>query len=247
MKTIIIDDEQDSRDTLGNYLSKYCPDIEIVAYGEGIKSGLEAIKTHQPQLVFLDVEMPFGNGFDLLEQVDDINFQIIFVTAYSQYAIPALNLSASYYILKPVDIDELIIAVNKVKEELSADKATVTELLMTNIGELNKQKKRIMLPLLDGFEIASLQDILYLKADDNFTLFYFTDGSSKLICRTLKYYENILSSLDFTRIHRSHLVNLHHIIKYNKGKGGYVTLSEHTELEVSTSRKKDFLAKLGLL
>ena len=116
LKTVIIDDEQSARNILNGYLDKYCEDIEVVGFGENVKSGLEAIKQHNPDLVFLDIEMPFGNGFDLLEQLDSINFDVIFVTAYSEYAVKALNLSASYYLLKPLSIDELIIAVDKVKE-----------------------------------------------------------------------------------------------------------------------------------
>lgn len=247
LKAVIIDDEQDSRDTLSNYVTKYCEDVEITGFGESVKTGIEAIKKHQPQIVFLDVEMPYGNGFDLLEQIDEVNFEVVFVTAFSHYAIQALNLSASYYILKPVDIDELISAVDKIKIQLQEDDFTKhTKVLIENIQESNKQNQKVILPLIDGFEISKVKDILYCQAQDNFTEFHFLDGRKMLICRTLKHYDEALQDCGFQRIHRSYLVNLEYVVKYNKGKGGYLTLENGVELEISSSKKKEFLERFGL-
>ncbi len=246
IKAVIIDDEQDSRESLHHFVTKYCDDVEVMGFGENVKTGIKAIKGHNPQLVFLDVEMPFGNGFDLLEQIGEVNFEVIFVTAFSQYAMKALNLSASYYILKPVDIDELINAVDKAKKRINDNVSTHTKVLIENIIATNKQEQKIILPLIDGFEIAYLKDVIYLKADDNFTSFHLRDGSTKLICRTLKHYEETLNDCGFCRIHRSTIVNLNHITKYNKGKGGYVTLNTNEELEVSPSRKNTFLEQMGV-
>ena len=246
IKAVIIDDEQDSRESLSHFVTKYCEDIEVVGFGQNVKTGIKIIKDKNPQLVFLDVEMPFGNGFDLLEQIKEVNFEVIFVTAFSQYAMKALNLSASYYILKPVDIDELIQAVGKAKNRIENKVSTHTKILIENIITKNKQEQKIILPLIDGFEITYLKDVIYLKADDNFTSFHLKDGSTKLICRTLKHYEETLNECGFCRIHRSTIVNINHITKYNKGKGGYVTLHNKHELEVAPSRKSSFLEQMGI-
>lgn len=242
MKAVIIDDEQDSRDILANYVTKYCDGIEVMGFGENVETGLKAISTHKPDIVFLDVEMPYGNGFDLLAQIGTPDFEVIFVTAFSQYAIQALNLSASYYILKPVDIDELVNSTTKIKKDrASTDFSKHTKTLIDNLQESNKQNQKVLLPLIDGFEIVIVRDIIHCEAQDNFTEFHLADGSKKLICRTLKHYEEALNSAGFMRIHRSHLINLDYVVKYNKGKGGFITLKNGKEIEVSSSKKKAFL------
>ncbi len=208
-----------------------------------MKEGIEAIHNHQPELVFLDVEMPYGNAFDLLEGVGEINFDTIFVTAFSHYAMKALNFSASYYLLKPVDIDELIAAVQKVianrKEEQLPNH---TKILVENMQKQQKQSHKVVMPLIDGFEVVVVGDIVHCKAEDNFTSFYLKDGSKRLICRTLKFYDELLSDFDFIRVHKSHLVNFHHIKKYHKGKGGELVLSDGSVVSVSASRKKELLS-----
>src|SRR5687767_240160 len=145
MKAVIIDDERDSRDILANYVRKYCPEVAICGFGESVDTGLEAIQKHQPDIVFLDIEMPYGNGFDLLERAKDINFETVFVTAFDHYAIQALNLSAAYYLLKPIDIEELIKAVDKIKNERTADNYTQhSRILLDNIR--SPQQQKLMLP-----------------------------------------------------------------------------------------------------
>lgn len=244
LKAVIVEDEEAGRVTLSNYLKKYCPNVKLSAMADSVETGLEAIKKHKPDIVFLDVEMPFGNGFDLLEQAEDIDFETIFVTAYSEYAIKALNFSASYYILKPIDIDELITAVEKIeKEKAKEDYSVHSKILLENIKNSNKQLHKIVLPLIDGFEIVQVKDIIRCKAEDNFTNFFMEDGSKKLICRTLKFYEEMLSDFDFVRTHKSHMVNVQHIKQYKKGKGGQVIMSDNSEVEVSAKRKKGLLEK----
>lgn len=245
LKAILVDDEQDSRDILANYLSKYCPDIQLIDKCDSVKSGLKSIEAHQPEIVFLDIEMPYGNGFDLLDQVDEVSFETVFVTAYDNYAIKALNQSASYYLLKPIDIEELIAAVEKIKKErISKDYVQHTKILLENIRSTSKEPTKLMLPTMEGFEIIKADDILYCEADNNFTRFFLTDKRKLLICKTLKYFEDILSDLQFVRIHRSHLININYVIRYTKGKGGFVTLENHKELEVSPKKKAQFLQAL---
>ena len=244
LKAILVDDEEAGRETLANYLTKYCPDINLAAQADSVKTGIEAIHTHRPDVVFLDVEMPYGNGYDLLEELEEINFAFVFVTAFSNYAVKALNISASYYILKPVDIDELIASVEKIKEEKKNNKQSFySKILVENLQTANKQEHKIVLPLLDGFEVIRVKDVIRIKANDNFSDFHLKDGSRKVICRTLKHYEEILSDFEFLRVHKSHLVNLQHIKRYIKGKGGQLVMIDNSEVEVSQNKKKQLLEK----
>ncbi len=244
LRAIIVDDEKASRDTLSNYLKKYCPEVELIEAVDSVKKGLLSIQTHQPNLVFLDVEMPYGNAFDLLEAVDEITFETIFVTAFSNYALQALNVSAAYYLLKPIDIDELIKAVKKVKENMdTSSMPSYTRILVENIHKQHKQSHKIVLPTLDGFEVVQVKNIVRCKAEDNFTCFYLVDGDKKLICRTLKFYDNLLNEFEFVRVHKSHLVNFQHIVKYHKGKGGELTLSDGSRVDVAPARKKDLISR----
>ena len=242
LKAIIVEDELASRETLTNYLAKYCPDVEVLAEAESVQKGLIAIREHQPDIVFLDVEMPYGNAFDLLEQIEDITFDTIFVTAYSHYAVKALNFSASYYILKPIDIDELIAAVEKVKENKARmSQAFHTRILIDNIRTMNAQRQKVVLPVLDGFEVVEVRDVIRCQANGNFTDFFLANGGKKMICRTLKFYEEILSDLVFMRVHKSHLINLDYITGYKKGRGGQVMMQNGDVVDVSPNRKQDLL------
>ncbi len=246
IKAVIIEDEVVSRETLINYLEKYCPDVRVVGEAGNIEQGKKAINQFAPDLVFLDVEMPFGNGFDLLEELESINFELIFVTAFSNYALKALNMSASYYLLKPIDIDELIAAVDKVRDNLSnKERLSSAQILKDNLHVSENRLKRIVLPELEGFEVAQLKDILYCRANDNLTDFHFLNGKKKTICKTLKYFDEILGQSGFLRIHKSLLINLEHVTGYKRGKGGYAQMSNGHELEIAVRRKQDFLEKFA--
>ncbi len=246
LKSVIIEDEQASRETLRSYLEKYCKDITVVSEAANIIEGLKEIKKHGPNVVFLDIEMPYGNAFDLLEQIDDINFEIVFVTAYSNYAVQALNISAAYYILKPIDIEELVQAVEKIKNISDKKNNTNhTKILIENIKIENKQLQKVVLPIIDGFEVVKVNEIIRCEADNNYTRFYFEDGRQQLICRTLKHYEDVLKDYDFIRVHKSHLVNFQHIRLYKKGKGGQIKMSDHSVVDVSPNRKQDLIDKFN--
>ena len=235
LKAIIVEDEANS---LRNYLKKYCPKVELVAEASSIKEALEIIGKHELDLVFLDIEMPFGNAFDLLEKLPNRNFETVFVTAYDHYAKDALNSHAAYYLMKPINIDELINAVNYVLEVKEKENTLQEKVLNSNTRGI---EGKLTLPQQDGFQVLNISDILYCKADDNYTEIYL-ENKKLLVSKTLKYFEDALSDFPFARIHKSYLVNVNEVVKYRKGKGGSVVISNGKELLVSASKKKDFLS-----
>ncbi len=242
LKAIIVEDERASRETLASYLEKYCPDVELCGMAEGVKPGLKLIKSKKPDVVFLDIEMPFGNGFDLLDQVEGADFDVIFITAFSDYALKAIQVSASHYLLKPVSIDELIAAVESVKESREKEQNFIhTRILVENINLENRQLHKMVLPTMEGFEVIAIKDIIYCAAADNFTVFHLVGAEKKMICRSLKHYEDLLTEFDFIRVHKSSLINKHYVQRYRKGKGGTVTMNNGHEISVSATRKKTFL------
>lgn len=238
LNAIIVEDEANSREILTNYLAKYCPTVHLLGEAASIKEGLELIEKHQPDLIFLDVEMPFGNAFDLLDQVPNRTFETVFVTAYNQYAMDALNSHAAYYLMKPINIDELIKAVEYVGEIRSKENALEDQILQP---KTNKIDGKITLPQQDGFQVLNVADILFCKADDNYTEIYL-DNKKILVSKTLKYFEEAMADFPFARIHKSYLVNVNAIAKYKKGKGGSVVLHNGKELLVSASKKKELLS-----
>lgn len=246
LSAILVEDEEASRITLRNYLQKYCPSVNLVGEAVNIKEGYQLIREKKPQLVFLDVEMPYGNAFDLLEQFDSLDFEVVFVTAFSKYALEALNLSASHYLLKPVNIDQLIEAVDKVSQQIR-DKQSVqtSNILLENLAIENKQLKKVVLPMMEGFEVVILKDIVRCEANDNLTDLYLSDGTKRTVCRTLKFYENVLRDYDFIRVHKSHIINVNFVKQYKKGKGGEVVLTDGSEVRISPTRKQEFLERFA--
>lgn len=239
LNAIIVEDEQTSRDILKNYLNKYCPNVTILGEAANIEEGLVLIRNHDLDLVFLDVEMPYGNAFDLLDKVGDVDFETVFVTAYNHYAMDALNAHASYYLMKPISIDELIKAVDYVTEIKTKENALQDQVLVPKTNSVNG---KITIPQLDGFEVLNASDILYCKADDNYTEIYLNNNKKKLVSKTLKYFEEALNGSSFARVHKSYLVNVNEVVKYVKGKGGSVVLSNGKEIMVSASKKSDLLS-----
>lgn len=241
IKALIVDDESAARDTLRAYLTKYCPDVDILGEAADVPQAVEAIHQLKPQLVFLDVEMPFGNAFDVLEQTRDLRYEAIFITAYSDYAIKALNFSAAYYILKPIDIDELVRAVDKVKEQVATGQVgDQTRLLSENMkADLSRQK--LVVPVAAGFELIALKDIVRLEGGGNYTDIFMTDGKKKTVTRVLRHFEEVLEGKGFMRVHKSHIINLDCVSGYHRGRGGSVVMSNGHEVEVSPNRKEDLM------
>jgi len=239
LRAILVEDEAKSREILRNYLAKYCPNVEVLGEAANVDEALVLIRQHELDLVFLDVEMPYGNAFDLLDKVGDRTFETVFVTAYDHYAMDALNAHASYYLMKPISIDELIKAVDYVIEIKQKEDALHEEVLVT---KTNGVAGKITIPQQDGFEVLETANILYCKADDNYTEIYLSSNRKKLVSKTLKYFEQALADSNFARVHKSYLVNVNEIVKYVKGKGGHVVLSSGKEILVSASKKADLLS-----
>jgi two-component system LytT family response regulator len=244
IKAILVDDEQAARETLNSYINKYCQGIEIIGEAQDVPSAIECIRRLKPQLVFLDVEMPFGNAFDVLEQTSELEYETIFITAFSDYAIKAFNFSAAYYILKPVDIGELIKAVDKVKHQIDQKiKPVVSKIIADNLK--HPEHKKLVLPTTTGFEVIAIHDIVRLSGSSNYTEIFLNDGKKKVVSRVLKYFEEMLKDHGFMRVHKSHIINIEQIKSYHKGRGGMVVMSDKSEVEVSPLKKQELLGHFG--
>ena len=241
IRSIIVEDEAAAREALKNYLSKYCPQVEVIGEAQNIKEAVPLLHETTPQLVFLDVEMPFGNAFDVLEACKDLQFETIFVTAFSEYSLKALNQSAAYYLLKPISIEELIVAVNKVQQHIINNELfNRNKIIVENFRETKPEKQQVILPTLEGFEVVKMEEIVRLRGNGNFTDIYLSNGSKKMVCRFLKHFSELLP-FPFIRVHKSHIVNVNFVKSYNKG--GFLTLHDAAEIEVSPTYKEDFLQK----
>ena len=242
IKAIIIDDEIHCIKTLSMLLSEYCADVKILEQCRSAKKGLEAIEKAKPDLVFLDIEMPVMNGFEMLEQLGEIPFAIIFTTSYDQYAIKAFHFSALDYLLKPVDPDELVKAVKKVQEQRHLPVAEQFQMLLKKINGKESRFNKIAVPTSDGFELVPADNVIRCEADDNYTYFHLRNKAKIVACRTLKEVEAQLQDFNFfVRVHHSHLVNLNEVTKYIRSEGGYLVMSDGSFVNVSRSHKDALL------
>lgn len=243
IKAILVDDEVHCLDTLSILLQEYCPQIQMLERCRSVDAALLAIKKCYPQLVFLDIEMPGKNGFELLEQFFEIPFSVIFTTSYDRYAIKALHFSALDYLLKPIDHEELIAAVHKVETQRQLPSAEQFQMLITQVQHKNSGFKKIAIPTSEGFELVPAEQIMRCEADDNYTHIFLKNKNKITACRALKEVEEQLHDFTFfIRVHHSYIVNLNEVTKYVRGEGGYVTMSDGSSVNVSRSRK-DVLLK----
>jgi two-component system, LytTR family, response regulator len=239
---IIIDDEERAIKMLQWLLATYCTNVTVLATADNAMDGITKIKSLQPQIVFLDIEMPQMNGFEMLNHFDgQFPFKVIFTTAYDQYALQAIKLSALDYLMKPIDKDELIASIAKLQEYQNTNPLQVK--LLNNVkGDLSK----IALSTMEGIEVIEIASIVRCQSDSNYTTIYFENNKKKLFCKTLKALEELLDGKSFMRIHQSHLINLQFLKKYNKGDGGDVELKNGEILPVARNKKQDMLTFLGL-
>jgi two-component system, LytTR family, response regulator len=244
MNAIIVDDELNVRNAIRALLAEHFPDINIISSVGTIEAGYEAITRYNPDLLFLDIELPDGNGFDLLRKFPSISFKIIFITGHHEYALDAIKVSALDYILKPVDTDELRLAVEKARKVIShAEQQLKLQALNENL-QSRKVLKRIILHSSDHLQLVSVSDIIRAEADSNYTSFSLSDGRRILVSRTIKEFEGLMSGSGMIRVHQSHLVNINYIDRFVKKDGGYLLLNEGTKIPVSPNLKKQVLKAL---
>lgn len=246
IKTIIIDDEQNCIDSLAFDLQKHCPEIELLNTCTNPKQGLLTIKKNKPDLVFLDVQMPWMNGFEMLELVDDISFAIIFTTAFDQFAAKAFRISAIDYLLKPVDANDLQKAVNKAAEKIQQQSGVDNIANLLQNIKMPETKQRIAFPGREGFEFIEADKIIYALAEGSYTHILLNDKRKLIISKTLSDVEEMLPSNQFHRIHHSSVVNLAHVTHLFKTDGGFVVLDNGEKLAVSKSKKESLMERLGL-
>ncbi len=241
IKTIIVEDEKHNQELLERLLQEHFPSLEILQKASNVQDGLMAIRVHQPALVFLDVEMPDGDAFNLLAQIQQIDFEIIFVTAYDHYALQAIRFCAIDYLLKPIKVPELIEAVQKVKDNLSLK--WENQRLKQLIQNLDKKSedKRLALPTAEKTLFIPIREIIRCQGENNYTSFHLTSGSRLLVSKTLKEFEEILQHYDFARVHQSHLVNLKMIEAYHKNEGGYLIMQDGSKISISRHRRDKVL------
>lgn len=243
LKTIIVDDEKPSREALATYLRDFCPGVEIVAECDSVKSAYQAIIENHPQLVFLDIEMPNGNGFDLLQLFKKHTFKVIFVTAFSDYAIRAFRFSATDYLLKPVKVDELIEAVDKVKQELlMGDDNLNLVTLMERMNSKDQNYSRIVIPDTKGYMVVNTTDIIFCQADGYVTHFYLTGNRMTTSTKNLKHYEELFDH-QLVRVHRSHIVNPAHVKGYTNL--GEILLADNLTCPLGDTYRQHFIELLG--
>ncbi len=243
MKVLIIDDEKRTRDMIAKMIDSFGFDIECFPIGENVQSGIQAIHEIQPDLVMLDIQMPDGTGFDLLNSLEERNFEVIFVTAFEEYALKAIKFSALDYVLKPIDSDELRRSLTKAIETI--DKRVDSKQLETlNHNIQSSTRKKLVLKTHESVHIVDLDNIIRCEADRNYTSFFLNDGKKILVSKTLKEYETLLSGSQFYRVQQSHLVNLNYVNRFDKKNGGSVVMKDGSEVPLSPAKKDMFFKVL---
>lgn len=242
IRCVIIDDENNSLEMMEWLLATYCHQVSVMAMCNSGTLGIEAIRRHQPEVVFLDIEMPHMNGFDMLEQFDKLNFDVVFCTAYDQFAIKAFKYSALNYLLKPVDPEDLQETIRRIENKQTTPSREQIDLLLQQLRQVNKPAaSRIALTTNDGMIFVPTGDILYCEAESNYTRVALNNGKKMIVAKVLKEIDETLSGGDFFRIHNSFLININHIKKYVRGDGGYVVMDDDMTISISRSRRQAFM------
>lgn len=244
IKAIIIEDEKANRDNLKKILTEYCPTVEVVASCASAIAGRKAIFAHEPDLVFLDIEMPGGSGFSLLESIGKINFEVIFVTAYDHYGIKAVKFCALDYLLKPVDILELVQAVEKVGNRLTEKSENLRMKTLLNNRQKETPHPKIAVPQSDKIKFVEISSIIRCQGDGNYTQIFLKGKNTIVSSKTLKEYDELLSDYNFLRTHQSHLINLNEVNAYIKSDGGYIKMNDGTSISISRQRKEMVMEQL---
>ncbi len=247
MKTVIIEDEQKSLAVLKDLISKYTPELEICGTAGYVNKAVELIESSQPELVFLDVRIADGTSFDILSQINERRFEVIFISAYDDYALDAFRVAAVDYLLKPVSILQLQEAVNRARKRLTDSKRSSNiDALLKSLATQTDHDKKVKIPTLTGYEFIDVADIIWCKSEGHYTTFYLLNKYRLMSSKNLGYYEDLLTKYNFYRINNNIMINVNQIKSYVKGKGGYVVMEDGTELEISQRRKQEFLQRLSL-
>ncbi len=241
LRTIIIDDEAHMRQTLEKMVGSFCPNIKMVATADSVKSGVEKIGNLHPDLILLDIKMKDGTGFDLLKQLQPVDFKVIFITAYNQYAIKAFKFSAIDYLLKPVDPDELTEAVNKVESVMQKDFNTQLGALEENILSQDKANRKIILKTMDNVHLVKTRNINYCESEGSYCAIHLLNGKKILVSNVLKDYDELLKDAGFYRVHKSFLINIRHIERFEKADGGYVVLENEIKVPVASRKREELM------
>ncbi len=242
LNTILIDDEKNALDVLEMQVQQFCTDINIVAKCEGGVNGIAAIKKLNPDLIFLDIEMPHKNGFDVLTETNQCTYDVIFTTAYNQFAIKAFKFSAVDYLLKPIDIVELQAAIEKVRNKNGNTRLDdKIKLLFQQLQTQQKHTHKIALPTGDGMQFLEPDEIMRCESDSNYTHIFLANGKKITLAKTLKEVEENIEGNPFFRVHQSHLINMNHINKYFKGDSAYIIMNDGTQIAISRNKKEVFL------
>jgi two-component system, LytTR family, response regulator len=246
IRAIIVDDEPGSVFTLQKLLESYCPGIMVTATANDIEKAAELIRSQPPDLLFLDIEMPRGNGFDLLELLRPVHFEVVFVTAFNEYSIKAFKYSALDYLLKPLSISDLQEATEKAAKKIKEKNVHLRiENLLNNLSGKNSLLQKITLPTQEGLLFVPVNNIIRCEASRNYTCIYINSGEKIIVSKTLKEYEELLPGEIFCRVHHAHLINLNYVKKYHKGRGGYIEMDDGASIEVSVRKKEEFMTKIA--
>ena len=246
IKTLIVEDEQKSREMLAGLIEKNCPELNVAGMASNVTEGVDMVKAIKPDLVFLDISMPDGSGFDLLEQVQGNKFDLIFATASDAHAIKAIKYSACDYLLKPIDVDELKASVARVvSKRQNTPNMENLQFLIQHLKKADENFQKITLPTGNAYEIVNIKDIIRCEADGSYTTFYLTDKRKLLISAGLKHYEELLPEKDFIRVHHHHLINMNHVVRFLKEDGGYAVMTDGSRIEISRRKKETFMERLN--
>ena len=246
IKAIIIDDEINNQELVANLLKAYVQNIQIVAVSNSVETAFQAINEHKPDLIFLDIQMPDGTGFDLLKKFDKINFKIIFITAFQEYAIEAFKYSAIDYLMKPLSPASLIDACKKMEDITQDDDLNLRiKALLNNINESSKSKKKIVLKTMERIYSVDVSDVVRFESDGGYTKVYLADGKRIMVSRTLKDFDDLLNEVGFLRVHNSHLINMEHLFCFEKTEG-HIVMKDDSIVPVSNRKKEQLLDLLNM-
>ena len=241
LRAILVDDELSSLQNLQSKLVEFCPDVEVVATAQKPEDAILFIRQHKPDVIFLDIEMPRMNGFRMLDELGELDFEIIFTTAYNHYAVDAIRISAFDYLMKPVAIKELQNAVERLAKYRQTHTRDKLDVLRQSLSPTKSQEEKIAIPTNEGLEFIPIKNILHIESSSNYSKIFLTDGKNILVTKLLKDFEDILEPYNFFRVHNSHLINLAYIKKYIRGEGGQVVMQNGDVIDVARRKKEEFI------